>query len=54
MPFKFPICTFYRSLGINVKQLYGMTEASVFVCVQPDGEVRSDTVGTPMPEVEGV
>ncbi len=46
------IFTFYRSLGINVKQLYGMTEASVFVCVQPDGEVRSDTVGTPMPEVE--
>jgi long-chain acyl-CoA synthetase len=45
------IFTFYRSLGINVKQLYGMTEASVFVCVQPDGEVRPDTVGTPMPEV---
>ena len=34
------IFTFYRSLGINVKQLYGMTEASVFVCVQPDGEVN--------------
>ncbi len=46
------IFTFYRALGINVKQLYGMTEASVFVCVQPDGEVRSDTVGTPMPDVE--
>ena len=46
------IFTFYRSLGINVKQLYGMTEASVFVCVQPDGEVRPDTVGTPMPGVE--
>jgi long-chain acyl-CoA synthetase len=46
------IFTFYRSLGINVKQLYGMTEASVFVCVQPDGAVKPDTVGTPMPEVE--
>jgi long-chain acyl-CoA synthetase len=46
------IFTFYRSLGINIKQLYGMTEASVYVCVQPDGEVRPDTVGTPMPEVE--
>jgi long-chain acyl-CoA synthetase len=46
------IFTFYRSLGINIKQLYGMTESSVFVCVQPDGEVRPDTVGTPMPEVE--
>jgi len=46
------IFTFYRSLGINIKQLYGMTEASVFVCVQPDGEVKPDTVGTAMPEVE--
>jgi long-chain acyl-CoA synthetase len=46
------IFTFYRSLGINIKQLYGMTEASVFVCVQPDGEVKPDTVGTAMPDVE--
>lgn len=46
------IFTFYRSLGINIKQLYGMTESSVFVCVQPDGEVRPNTVGTPIPEVE--
>ncbi len=43
---------FYRALGINLKQLYGMTEASVFVTVQPDGEVRNDTVGIPAPEVE--
>jgi long-chain acyl-CoA synthetase len=46
------IFTFYRSLGINIKQLYGMTEASVFVCVQPNAEVQPDTVGTSMPEVE--
>ena len=46
------IFTFYRSLGINIKQLYGMTEASVFVCVQPDGDVKPDTVGTVMPDVE--
>jgi long-chain acyl-CoA synthetase len=46
------IFTFYRSLGINIKQLYGMTEASVFVCVQPDEDVRPDTVGTTMPQVE--
>ena len=39
------IFDFYRSLGINIKQLYGSTEASVFVTVQPDGEVRPDTVG---------
>ena len=46
------IFDFYRSLGVNVKQLYGMTEASVFICIQPDGEVRPDTVGPPAPEVE--
>ena len=41
------IFDFYRSLGINLKQLYGQTEASVFITQQPDGEVRSDTVGIP-------
>ncbi len=46
------IFDFFRSLGINLKQLYGQTEASVFVTVQPDGEVRSDTVGVPAPDVE--
>jgi long-chain acyl-CoA synthetase len=46
------IFDFSRSLGINLKQLYGQTEASIFVTVQPDGEVRSDTVGVPAPDVE--
>ena len=46
------IFDFYRSLGLNLKQLYGQTEASVFITVQPDGEVRSDTVGVPAPGVE--
>jgi long-chain acyl-CoA synthetase len=44
--------TFYRSLGINLKQLYGSTETSVFVCVQPDGGVKPDTVGPPVSGVE--
>ncbi len=43
---------FYRSIGINLKQLYGQTEASVFITQQKDNEVRSDTVGTPTPGVE--
>jgi long-chain acyl-CoA synthetase len=43
---------FYRSLGINLKQLYGSTETSVMVCVQPDGQVKPDTVGPPMKGVE--
>ncbi|GAB3122785.1 AMP-binding protein [Novispirillum itersonii] len=46
------IFSFYRSLGINIKQIYGSTEASVFICVQPNGEVYADTVGKPAPGVE--
>jgi long-chain acyl-CoA synthetase len=42
---------FYRSIGINLKQLYGSTETSVFVCIQPNGQVKPDTVG---PAVKGV
>src|SRR5690606_18642075 len=43
---------FYRSIGINLKQLYGSTETSVFVCVQPNGQVMPDTVGPPVSGVE--
>jgi long-chain acyl-CoA synthetase len=43
--------TFYRSIGINLKQLYGSTETAVFVCLQPDHEAKADTVGVP---IEGV
>lgn len=46
------IFAFYRALGINLKQLYGQTEASVFITQQPDGEVRADTVGVASPGVE--
>jgi long-chain acyl-CoA synthetase len=46
------IFDFYRALGINLKQLYGQTEASVFITQQPDNEVRADTVGVPSPGVE--
>jgi long-chain acyl-CoA synthetase len=46
------IFDFYRSLGINLKQLYGSTEASVFITIQPDGQIKPDTVGPPAPEVE--
>ena len=41
------IFRFYRALGINLKQLYGQTEASVYITAQPDGEIFSDTVGKP-------
>ena len=41
------IFRFWRSLGINLKQLYGQTEASVYITAQPDGEIYADTVGKP-------
>jgi long-chain acyl-CoA synthetase len=44
--------TSYRSIGINLKQLYGSTETAVFVCLQPDHEARADTVGVPIAGVE--
>jgi long-chain acyl-CoA synthetase len=46
------IFNFYRALGVNMKQLYGQTEASVFVTIHPDGEVFSETVGKPVSKVE--
>lgn len=44
--------TFYRSIGVNLKQLYGSTETAVFVCLQPDDQAKADTVGIPIQGVE--
>ncbi len=44
--------SFYRSIGINLKQLYGSTEVCVFACIQPNGQVKADTVGPPAHGVE--
>ena len=46
------LVTFYRSIGINLKQLYGSTETAVFVCLQPDNQARADTVGVPIDGVQ--
>lgn len=46
------IFSFYRSLGLNLKQLYGQTEASVYITAQPDGEIRADSVGTACIDVD--
>jgi len=46
------IFSFWRSLGVNLKQLYGQTEASVYVTAQPDGEIYADTVGKPNIDVD--
>jgi long-chain acyl-CoA synthetase len=46
------IFRFWRGVGLNLKQLYGQTEASVYVTAQPDGEIEAETVGRPSPDVE--
>jgi len=43
---------FYRSIGVNLKQLYGSTETCAAVCLQPDGEIKFDSVGKPVPGIE--
>jgi long-chain acyl-CoA synthetase len=46
------IFEFFRSLGINLKQVYGMTESSAIISIQKDNDIDSETVGTPLPELE--
>jgi long-chain acyl-CoA synthetase len=43
---------FYRSIGVNLKQFYGQTETCAAVCLQPDSQIKFDSVGPPMPNVE--
>ena len=43
---------YFRALGINLKQLYGATETGIFVCMQPDNEVKPDSVGRAIDGVE--
>jgi long-chain acyl-CoA synthetase len=43
---------FYRSIGLNLKQFYGSTETCAYVCMQPDGRIKFDSVGLPAPGVE--
>lgn len=42
---------FIRSLGINIKQIYGPTEGALFVTVQSDREASAEAVGRPLPGV---
>jgi long-chain acyl-CoA synthetase len=44
--------SFYRSLGMNLKQFYGQTEAFIYLTAQADGEIHADTVGRISPHVE--
>ncbi len=46
------VIRFFRINGLNLKQCYGMTETSGIFQVQPDGEVKPETVGKPLPGIE--
>jgi long-chain acyl-CoA synthetase len=46
------IFEFFRSLGMNLKQLYGMTESTALISIQKDGDIDPETVGTPAPGVD--
>jgi len=43
---------FYRSIGINLKQLYGQTETCAYVCIQQNGRVKLNSVGEAAPGIE--
>jgi len=43
---------FFRAFGVNLKQVYGSTELSALVSIQPDGEANPTTVGKPCPGIE--
>jgi len=43
---------FFRSFGINLKQVYGATEASALIACQADAEANPNTVGRPIPSIE--
>jgi long-chain acyl-CoA synthetase len=46
------VIRFFRAIGLNLKQCYGLTEAGGIFQVQPDGEVKPETVGKPLPGVQ--
>jgi len=43
---------FFHALGVNLKQIYGQTETSGISVVHRDGDVKFQTVGTPIPKTE--
>jgi long-chain acyl-CoA synthetase len=43
---------FFRSIGVNLKQIYGQTETCAYVCIQRDGHVKLNSVGQVAPGIE--
>jgi long-chain acyl-CoA synthetase len=46
------VISFFRAIGLNLKQCYGLTEAGGIFQIQPDDEVKPETVGRPLPGVQ--
>jgi long-chain acyl-CoA synthetase len=46
------VIRFFRANGLNLKQCYGLTETAGIFQVQPDDEVKPETVGKPLPRTE--
>jgi long-chain acyl-CoA synthetase len=46
------VILFFRAIGLNLKQCYGLTEAGGIFQIQPDCEVKLETVGKPLPLTE--
>ena len=46
------VISFFRAIGLNLKQCYGLTEATGIFQIQPDDEVKPETVGKPLPGVQ--
>lgn len=46
------IFRFFHALGVNLKQVYGQTETSGLSVIHRDGDVKFQTVGTPLPGTE--
>lgn len=43
---------FFHAMGVNLKQIYGQTETSGISVVHRDGDIKFQTVGTPIPDTE--
>ena len=43
------VILFFRAIGLNLKQCYGLTEAGGIFQAQPDGEIKLESVGKPLP-----
>ncbi len=46
------VISFFRAIGLNLKQCYGLTEAGGIFQIQPDDEVKPETVGRTLPDIQ--